>query len=171
MRKINCVNCGSNTILPVEYGTPDEEMIHKIENGQILHGGCAIQGLMQAHYCLECDTRFDAHCTEEFLNHIKALTYTSKDTQITIYFHLDHLVLHAKYVEKEIPYLLEFKEAFKECGIEYWKEDNGDEWTIDIDSPGYFRNSIQLKGTEFRPSTFYKFNDFLNRILNYKQGD
>ena len=41
MQKINCVNCGSNTILPVEYGTPNEDMIQRIEQGQILHGGCA----------------------------------------------------------------------------------------------------------------------------------
>ena len=170
MPKINCVNCGSESILPFEYGTPDEEMMHRIESGQVLHGGCAIQGLMQAHYCLECDTRFDLQCTEEFLNHIKALTYTSKEYQITIYFHLDHLVLNAKYVEKEIPYLTEFKEAFKHTALEFWKDDNGDDWSIDIDCPGYFRNSIHLKGTEFRPSTFYKFSEFLNQVIHYKQG-
>lgn len=158
-------------ILPVEYGKPDEEMIHKIENGQILSGGCAIQGLMQAHYCPECDTRFDAHCSEEFLNHIKALTYSSKETQITIYFYVDHLKLHAKYVEKEIPYLSEFKEALKHSAIEYWKEDNGDEWMIDIDCPGYIRESINLKGTKFRPSSFYLFKAFLDLVLSYKQGD
>ena len=99
-----------------------------------------IQGLMQSHYCLECDTRFDAHCTEEFLNHIKALTYTSKDTQITIYFHLDHLVLHAKYVEKEIPYLLEFKEAFKE-----WLDEKAAEfgkWTLKFLGTAFFGGLI-----------------------------
>ena len=55
----------------VEYGTPDETMIEKIEAGLILHGGCAIQGLMQPYYCLDCDTRFDVHCTDIFMDHLK----------------------------------------------------------------------------------------------------
>lgn len=171
MPKTECVNCGSNSILPVEYGTPNEAMIAKIEKGQILHGGCEIHGLMQAHYCLECDTRFDTECTEEFLNHIKALTYSSKDMLVTIYFHIDHLTLHAKYVEKEIPYLSDLKKAFKQTALEFWKEDNGNVWTIDIDCPGYVRDSIHLTGTEYRPTTFYKFNDFIQSLFNYKQGD
>lgn len=171
MLKTECVNCGSNSILPVEYGTPDEEMISNIEKGQILHGGCAIQGLMQAHYCTECDTSFDAQCTEEFLNHIKALTFSTKDMLVTIYFHIDHLTLHAKYVEKEIPYFVGLKEAFKHTALEFWKEDNGNVWQIDIDCPGYFKDSIHLSGTEFRPRTFHKFYEFLTLLLNYKQGD
>jgi hypothetical protein len=168
MLKTECVNCGSNSILPVEYGTPHDEMISRIEKGEILHGGCAIQGLMQAHYCKECDTRFDVQCTDEFINHIKALTYSTKDMLITIYFEIDHLTLHAKYVEKEIPYLPELKEALKQTALEFWKEDNGNVWQIDIDCPGYFRDSIHLHGTEYRPSTFYKFNEFIQMLLSYK---
>lgn len=168
MQKIKCVNCGSNSILPVEYGTPNEDTIARIEKGEILHGGCAIQGLMQAHYCTACDTSFDVHCTEEFLNHIKAMTYSTKDMLITIYFEMDHLTLHAKYVEKEIPYLMEIKEVLKQTALEFWKEDNGDVWQIDIDCPGYLKDSIQLKGTEFKPSTFYKFNEFIQMLLSYK---
>jgi hypothetical protein len=107
-------------------------------------------------------------CTDEFINHIKALTYSTKDMLITIYFEIDHLTLHAKYVEKEIPYLPELKEALKQTALEFWKEDNGNVWQIDIDCPGYFRDSIHIHGTEYRPSTFYKFNEFIQMLLSYK---
>jgi hypothetical protein len=59
--------------MDVEYGTPDDEMISRIEAGLILQGGCAIQGLMQPYYCLDCDTRFDVYCTDEFMDHLKQI--------------------------------------------------------------------------------------------------
>lgn len=45
--------------MKVEYGIPDEAMIQKIEAGLILHGGCAIEGMMDPYYCLDCDQKFE----------------------------------------------------------------------------------------------------------------
>lgn len=55
---IQCPFCHSNQIMRLEYGVPDTAMIQKIEEGLILHGGCAIEGLMEPYYCINCDQRF-----------------------------------------------------------------------------------------------------------------
>ena len=72
--RIICPNCGLNNIMNIEYGTPDEAMIRRIEAGEILHGGCAIDGLMQNYYCLDCDTRFDLTSSQAFLESITSIS-------------------------------------------------------------------------------------------------
>lgn len=59
LTSITCPFCGSHSIMKVEYGIPDEAMIQKIEAGLILHGGCAIEGMMEPYYCLDCDQKFE----------------------------------------------------------------------------------------------------------------
>lgn len=59
LEKITCPFCGSTEVMKLEYGTPDEAMILKIEQGLIFHGGCAIEGMMQPYYCIQCDQRIE----------------------------------------------------------------------------------------------------------------
>ena len=164
MEKHNCVNCGSTNWMDVEYGTPDEAMIEKIEAGLILHGGCAIQGLMQPYYCLDCDTRFDVHCTDMFMDHLKQIRYQSKDEEIIVDFHPEHLDVQVNAIRRMIPYNKDLKDALESSALEYWKTDNGNTWSIEISCPGYFRESILLQGTDDKPYTFKRFKAFIDEL-------
>lgn len=150
--------------MDVEYGTPDEDLIEKIEAGLVLHGGCAIQGLMQPYYCLDCDTRFDIQCTELFMDHLKQIHYKTNDEDIHIDFHPEHLDIQVNTFRRMIPYNKELKDSLYSSALEYWKTDNGNAWSMDISCPGYFRESIQLQGTDETPYTFKLFRAFLNKL-------
>lgn len=164
MEKPNCVNCGSTNIMDVEYGTPDEKMIGKIEAGLILHGGCAINGLMQPYYCLNCDTRFDVHCTDVFMDHLNQIRFKTKDNEINLDFHPEHLDVQVNAVRRMIPYNKDLKNALKSSALEYWKTDNGNTWSIEISCPDYFRENIQLKGSDEIPYTFKIFKAFIDEL-------
>ena len=164
MEKHNCVNCGSTNWMDVEYGTPDEAMIEKIEAGLILHGGCAIQGLMQPYYCLDCDTRFDVHCTDIFMDHLKQIRYRSNDEEIVVDFHPEHLDVQVNAIRRMIPYNKDLKDALSSSALEYWKPDNGNTWSIEISCPGYFRESIQVQGNDDKPYTFKRFKAFIDEL-------
>ena len=166
MKKHNCVNCGSKHWMNVEYGTPDKTMIEKIEANLILHGGCAIQALMQPYYCLDCDTRFDVHCTDIFMDHLKQIRYQSKDEEIIVDFHPEHLDVQVNAIRRMIPYNKDLKDALNSSALEYWKTDNGNAWSIEISCPGYFRESIQLQCSDDKPYTFKRFKAFIDELTH-----
>ena len=164
MEKHNCINCGSTNIMDVEYGTLDDEKISRIEAGLILHGGCAIQGLMQPYYCLDCDTRFDVQCTDIFMDHLKQIRYESKADEIIVDFHPEHLDVQINAVRRMIPYNKELKDTLRSSALEYWKTDNGNTWSIEVSCPGYFRESIQVQGSDDKPYTLKLFKAFIDKL-------
>lgn len=166
MEKHNCVNCGSTNWMDVEYGTPDATMIEKIEAGLVLHGGCAIQGLMQAYYCLDCDTRFDLQCTDEFMRHLKQMRYKDSSQDIRITFLPEHLNIQVNTFSSMIAYNQHLKSRIQSSALEFWKTDHGDAWHLEIDCPGYFREKILLQGTQDKPHAFKLFKALLDDLTN-----
>jgi len=78
MGKVICRNCGATNTRKVGYGLLNEKIIKQIEKGQVLHGGCAIQGMMQPYYCLDCDTRFGLKSSPLFINAVTSINYRTQ---------------------------------------------------------------------------------------------
>lgn len=54
-RKFKCPQCGSVTVVPIEYGMPDEDLIKQAMAGEVLLGGCCIEDGQPTRGCTECD--------------------------------------------------------------------------------------------------------------------
>lgn len=154
MPEIRCPHCGSDSFIPVAYGTPDDAMIQLIETGQILHGGCAISGLMQAYYCVNCDVRYDPQCTPEFLKGIQTLTYSDVHQTFIIYFEAQQLRIFQNNQIQIIPYTAELQTIFSQTQIEFWQSTEKTDWRIVIKTIDYFRESIELTGTHTTPVAY-----------------
>lgn len=140
--------------MPVAYGTPDDAMIQLIEAGQILHGGCALSGLMQAYYCVNCDVRYDPHCTPEFLNGIQTLTYSDVHQTLIIHFEAQQLRIFQNNQIQITPYTPELQTIFSQTQIEFWQNIENPEWHIVIKTTDYVRESIELTGTQTTPVAY-----------------
>ena len=119
---VKCPNCHAINSIEVEYGELTDNMIKRIENGEILHGGCAIKGLMPHYYCFSCDTRFDQQCSDEFINHICLIEVNAYPLQLND----------------------EMKSWIKESQIEYLKESHDQSENIVLHFEDYFISSLSV---------------------------
>jgi len=53
-----CPVCGSDNVLPVIFGLPDDEMSELYLSGKIWLGGCVFDINSSTHWCLVCQTDF-----------------------------------------------------------------------------------------------------------------
>ena len=167
MAQVKCPQCGSKVSLPVVYGTLDETLIQAIEDGELLHGGCAISGLMQAHYCPVCDVRYDDLCMDEFMNKLKKLSYQDKHQSFTLDFYADYMVLTQDQHREVVVYTSSHKHALAQTQLEYWSSLDQGTWTIDLILPDYFRDHIHLKGTKEKPYAYLSLAHWFE-LLNIK---
>jgi len=49
-----CPKCGSRNVVPILYGYPTAESIHKAHRGELYLGGCIVTGDDPQLYCREC---------------------------------------------------------------------------------------------------------------------
>ena len=49
-----CPRCGSERVLPIEYGYPSDRMIEACNAGKIVLGGCCIMPHYPDHACDSC---------------------------------------------------------------------------------------------------------------------
>jgi hypothetical protein len=159
-----CPQCGRKDFIPVAYGTPDEAMIERIEAGTLLHGGCAISGLMQTHYCPHCDVRYDMQCTPEFLDGIQTLSYSDAHTHFVVHFDSHQLRIVQNNDIQQFPYTQELQASFSNTQIEFWQSTDDQAWCIHINSPQYFRDVIELSGSAESPSAFTKLLDWFKHL-------
>ena len=57
-RPKQCPECGSNDVIPIQYGIPGPEMFKEWEAGKIELGGCVITGDDPNWYCKKCGHRW-----------------------------------------------------------------------------------------------------------------
>ncbi len=100
------------------------------------------------------------------MDHLKQIRYQSKDEEIIVDFHPEHLDVQVNAIRRMIPYNKDLKDALKSSALEYWKTDNGNTWSIEISCPGYFRENIQLQGNDDKPYTFKRFKGFIDELTN-----
>jgi|GEM_PF-1341378 len=146
MGKVICRNCGVTNTRKVVYGLLNEKIIKQIEKGQVLHGGCAIQGMMQPYYCFDCDTRFGLKSSPLFMNAVTSIKYRTQtvinQTQINEKFSLqilnnatvDTLSIHYEYqLRLDSEFIRDqnqridisrdtFFRLLEQVGFDYWKE-------------------------------------------------
>jgi len=146
MGKVICRNCGYTNTRKVVYGILDEKIIKQIEKGQVMHSGCAIQGMMQPYYCFDCDSRFGLKSSLLFMNTVTAIDYRTEtwidQTQIKEKFSLqilnnvavDTLTIQSQYqlsmnsesVRDQNQTIDLSRDTFfrllEQVGLEYWKE-------------------------------------------------
>lgn len=53
-----CPICGSDNVLPIMYGLPDNEMSELVHSGKIILGGCVFDFYSNTHGCTDCQTEF-----------------------------------------------------------------------------------------------------------------
>lgn len=53
---MKCPKCGSKKLAPIIYGMPafDEEMKQKLDNKEVVLGGCCISGAEPQYHCFGC---------------------------------------------------------------------------------------------------------------------
>ena len=119
---------------------------------------------MQSLYRLDCATRFDAQCTNVFMVHLQQIRYHAEVETIILAFHPEHLDVQGHAVRRMIPYNNELKDALSSSAIEYGKVDDGHVWSIEIIWPGYFRENIQLQGSDDKPNTYKFFQAFIDEL-------
>ena len=164
MPKITCPQCGGKTKLLIEYGTPDEAMIQKIEAGTILHGGCAIAGLMQPYYCPQCDLRYDEQCTSQFMRALKKLSFHSATDVVEIDFLPNQLSFSRNGVQKTRSYTANLHEALAHTQLEFWASTTPSTWTLRMELRGYFQEVIELQGTQKSPVAFKRWLIWLDSL-------
>jgi hypothetical protein len=160
----NCPQCGSESFIPVVYGTLDETMIQRIESGEILHGGCAISGLMQALYCQACDVRYDDYCTDEFITKLRQLNYQDQEHNFTLDFNSDHITLTQMHQSQTLTYTPELKHQLSLTQIEYWTSLDQGSWSINLTLSDYFRDQILIHGNKHTPFAFKSLIDWFHRL-------
>lgn len=151
--------------MPVEYGTVDDAMIKRIENGEILHGGCAVSGLMQKYYCLDCDSRFDDLCTDLFMSHIRRIEYKHDNEVIEIAFSKDKLYLKTKEFDKEIDYSEDIKDQLRKTQVEYYQSVSPSRYQIRIECFGYIQDIVEKEGNMTEPVKAILFQNWIEDLL------
>ena len=53
-----CPKCGSSEYIPIIYGKPNDELIEKAENGEVVLGGCIVTPDRNLFRCKECGTDY-----------------------------------------------------------------------------------------------------------------
>ncbi len=163
--KIKCCNCGSDDIMNVEYGTPDEKMIKRIEKGEILHGGCAVSGLMQKYYCMDCDTRFDDECTDLFVDHIRRIEFKDEQRHVDIIFAKENLHIKSDDIEKDIKYTDDIKKLLKKTQVEYLQSFMPSTYSIRFECYGYIQDIVEKSGNSTEPTNASLFINWIDEIL------
>ena len=98
------------------------------------------------------------------MDHLKQIRFKTKDEEIIVDFHPEHLDVQVNAIRRMIPYNKDLKDALSSSALEYWKTDNGNTWSIEISCPGYFRESIHLQGSDDKPYTFKRFKAFIDEL-------
>lgn len=53
-----CPSCGSQKVIPIEYGMPGPELIELAEKGKVALGGCCVSPDSPTHECADCGVTF-----------------------------------------------------------------------------------------------------------------
>ena len=174
MDETRCLNCGSTHVMKVEYGMPDDAMVARIEAGEILHGGCKVNGLTQSLFCLECETRFDPTSTPEFLSALQRITFTRNGESFDIVLEHEGSTLTMLGVTQECQTTLITDaitiENFRLCGLEFWDTEKYvenmvvGEWRLEMECDGYLRQLDLQDGNQRAPYAFSKWLRFLDEL-------
>lgn len=54
-----CPKCGSENVVPIQYGLPNGKMSAQWRRGEIELGGCCIGPGIPLRLCVDCKERFD----------------------------------------------------------------------------------------------------------------
>ncbi len=61
MAKRSCAICGKSPAIPVVYGFPSPDLMEQAARGEVLLGGCVIEGGEPGQLCADCAaSHFDA---------------------------------------------------------------------------------------------------------------
>lgn len=159
--RIICPNCGLNNIMNIEYGNPDEAMIKRIEAGEILHGGCAIDGLMQKYYCLDCDTRFDTVSSNQFLSSIKHINVHVGHSNFDVRINEAEVLINGLKINIDKALFLSEISIF---GLEFWNHTQSYHPDVHIECPSYFINHIDVDFDVHIPYHFEAFRIYLEYL-------
>ena len=50
-----CPSCGSDQVLPIQYGFPPDELMEESRQGRVILGGCCISDESPEWHCASCD--------------------------------------------------------------------------------------------------------------------
>lgn len=174
MDETRCVNCGGTQVMKVEYGMPDDAMVARIEAGEILHGGCKVNGLTQSLFCMECETRFDQTSTPEFMSALRRIKFTRNGESFDIVFeHADSKIARLVLTQECKTTIITKEEHIDRlirCGLEFWDQkgfrenDEAGEWRLEWIAEGYFRNIEYLSGNRHAPYFFGRWLNFLAEL-------
>lgn len=158
---IKCPNCGLQNIMNVEYGNPDEAMIKRIEAGEILHGGCAIDGLIQSYYCLDCDTRFDVKSSTLFLESLKEIRVNTGRLHLEVRVLASEVLINGQKINilKK-----DFLQELAVFGIEFWNHTSSHHPDVQIVCPTYHVHSIDIDFDVHIPYHFEAFKIYLEYL-------
>ena len=159
--RIICPNCGLNNIMNIEYGNPDEAMIRRIEAGEILHGGCAIDGLMQNYYCLDCDTRFDLTSSQHFLESITSISVSVGRLHYDIRIQDSVVLINGLKINLDKTLFLNEISIF---GLEFWNHTQSHHPDVHIECPTYFMDHIDVDFDVHIPYHFEAFRIYLEYL-------
>lgn len=56
----SCPHCGSAAVLPIIYGEPDIDMVHREAAGEMIIGGCSVYDDSPTWSCSDCGRRWGA---------------------------------------------------------------------------------------------------------------
>jgi len=174
MDETRCLNCGGTHVMKVEYGMPDDAMVARIEAGEILHGGCKVNGLTQSLFCLECETRFDPTSTPEFLSALQRITFTRNGESFDIVLEQEDSVVDRLILTQECRTTIITNRKHLDqlilCGLEFWNQggflenDEAGEWRLEWIAEGYFRKDDHFSGNRLAPYDFARWLDFLTGL-------
>ncbi|MBN2849315.1 MAG: hypothetical protein JXK92_01545 [Erysipelotrichaceae bacterium] len=171
MDEERCLNCGSTHVMKVEYGMPDDAMVARIEAGEILHGGCKVNGLTQSLFCMDCETRFDPVSTPEFMSALQRIKFTRDGESFDIVLEHGDSGIERLVVTQECKTTIitnhRHIDQLIQCGLEFWNQagflekDEAGEWRLEWVAEGYFRNDELVSGNRRAPYAFDRWLDFL----------
>lgn len=171
MDETRCLNCGSTHVMKVEYGMPDDAMVARIEAGEILHGGCKVNGLTQSLFCMECETRFDLISTPEFMSALQRIKFTRDGESFDIVLEHEDSVVDRLILTQECRTTIitnhKHIDRLIQCGLEFWDQSGfmenkeAGEWRLEWIAEGYFRNIEHLSVNRRAPYAFDRWMDFL----------
>jgi hypothetical protein len=164
MSNLACPRCGHEKPLSIAYGNPDDAMIAAIESGALLHGGCAIAGLMPAYYCVLCDVRYDVRCSDEFMRQLKRLHYHQGESTISIHFTSDTISIVSPAISFTTPYTDTLKEKLALTQIEYWEHSEPIVWSLTCELEGYPQERFSVQGNATQPRSFALFQAWLSDV-------
>lgn len=54
LKTMKCPNCKSENAIPIAYGVPSEETWEEVKKGNLVLGGCVIEGNEPDMFCKDC---------------------------------------------------------------------------------------------------------------------